>query len=313
MHYVKQFKICGVDTAQVSCIELKGKPNAATEGAVGLLGIDTISPLHEIYKCVAVNGNIYTWELFSSGLSIVSATMSGGGEELVQFPYDSLKTPSTYLVKVGDLIIDGEGYLYQIDALESTYCGATYCGTQVVAYGKSAYDLAVAKGFEGTEEEWLATLKGEPGETPVVGENNHWWIGGIDTGVDIALKTVERGTYTGTGTVGENGQNSLTFDRPVKMLILLPIIDSNYPSYVNGAEIKYKVSDEDGYYTFRSPLFLFGTRYSPEVENDSHRMVVTQFDTTVSWYFKSGTVLEEDKPRYQRNVAGMHYEYIALM
>lgn len=29
--------------------------------------------------------------------------------------------------------------------------------------GKSAYDIAVANGFVGTEEEWLASLKGEPG------------------------------------------------------------------------------------------------------------------------------------------------------
>lgn len=30
--------------------------------------------------------------------------------------------------------------------------------------GKSAYEVAVDKGFEGTEEEWLASLKGAPGE-----------------------------------------------------------------------------------------------------------------------------------------------------
>lgn len=30
--------------------------------------------------------------------------------------------------------------------------------------GKSAYEVAVAHGFEGTEGEWLLSLKGEPGE-----------------------------------------------------------------------------------------------------------------------------------------------------
>ena len=30
--------------------------------------------------------------------------------------------------------------------------------------GKSAYEVAVANGFEGTEEEWLASLKGEKGD-----------------------------------------------------------------------------------------------------------------------------------------------------
>ena len=30
--------------------------------------------------------------------------------------------------------------------------------------GKSAYEIAVENGFEGTEEEWLASLKGQDGE-----------------------------------------------------------------------------------------------------------------------------------------------------
>ena len=62
MHYVKQFKINGVDTKQVACIELQGVPNATTEGSLGVLGIDVTSPTHDVYKCVAVNGSIYTWE-----------------------------------------------------------------------------------------------------------------------------------------------------------------------------------------------------------------------------------------------------------
>jgi hypothetical protein len=216
MHYVKQFKINGVDTKQVACIELKGKPNTATEGSVGLLGIDMSSPLHEIYKCVAVKGSIYTWELFSSGMSIVSATKSGGGEESVQFPYDTLKTPATYLVKIGDLIIDGEGYLYQIDALGATYCGATYCGTQVVAYGKSAYDLAVAEGFEGSLSEWLASLKGEPGDT---------------------FETMTCGSYVGSGTSGSTNKNTLTFGF-VPKLVIVRLVES-YPDYTGSSKTYY--------------------------------------------------------------------------
>lgn len=38
------------------------------------------------------------------------------------------------------------------------------------ADGKSAYEIAVEHGFVGTEEEWLASLKGEPGETPDMSE-----------------------------------------------------------------------------------------------------------------------------------------------
>lgn len=161
MHYVQHFKINNVDTKQVACIELNGKPNAATEGYVGVLGIDMTSPLHDVYKCVSVNGAIYTWELLSSGLSIMSARKSGGGEKSVQYPYESLRTPKMYVVKIGDLILDKEGFLYQIESLHSTYCVATYTGTQVVAYGMSAYALAVDNGYEGTEEEWLESLRAE--------------------------------------------------------------------------------------------------------------------------------------------------------
>ena len=67
MHYVKHFAINGVNTKQVACIELQGPPNAATEGAVGVLGMDVTSLTHEVYRCVAVNGSIYTWQLLAGG------------------------------------------------------------------------------------------------------------------------------------------------------------------------------------------------------------------------------------------------------
>lgn len=229
MHYVKQFNINGVDTKQVACIELRGKPNAATEGYVGVLGVDVVSPFHEVYKCVAVNGSIYTWELLSSGLSIMSATISGGSVEHVQFPYANLLTPATYVVKPGDLILDSEGYLYQILSLDSTYCRATYCGTQVVAYGKSAYDLAVKNGFEGDETEWLASLKGDKGDkgdAPYIGENNNWWVSGIDTGVRVSSR-LAAGSYTGTGNnlvvpgdASSRGKTVLNFDFVPKAILI---------------------------------------------------------------------------------------------
>ena len=37
------------------------------------------------------------------------------------------------------------------------------------AAGKSAYEIAQEHGFEGTEEEWLESLKGDPGYTPQKG------------------------------------------------------------------------------------------------------------------------------------------------
>lgn len=131
MHYVKLFNINGVDTKQVACIELQGPPNAATEGAVGVLGMDVSSPTHEVYRCVAVNGSVYTWELLSAGMSIISATITGEGGMSKVFSYDTLRIPNNYLIKPGDLILDSEGYLYQVNSIGGDACDTTYCGTHI--------------------------------------------------------------------------------------------------------------------------------------------------------------------------------------
>jgi hypothetical protein len=88
MHYVKEFNINGITTRQAACIELRGVPNAATEGYVGVLGIDVTSPTHDVYKCVAVNGGIYTWELLSSG---TGGSSSGGATTLLPDIMNDLK------------------------------------------------------------------------------------------------------------------------------------------------------------------------------------------------------------------------------
>ena len=171
MDYVKHFDINGVATRQAGCIELHGKPNAATVGCVGVLGIDVDSPTYEVYKCVAVNGAIYTWELLSSGMSMISSTLTSGGVAFMQFPYAQLQTPSLYVVKIGDLILDRYGYLYQVTALYSSYCDAKYCDIQIVAHCPSGVYLGTETPPEGVEvwvdprcesgetEEWIFTLE----------------------------------------------------------------------------------------------------------------------------------------------------------
>lgn len=46
--------------------------------------------------------------------------------------------------------------------------------------GKSAFEVAQANGFTGSEKDWLISLNGT---TPHIGENGHWFIGDTDTGV----------------------------------------------------------------------------------------------------------------------------------
>lgn len=83
LSYVKFFDVLGVETAQIPCIELQGAPTAATEGVVGLLGMDMTSESYELYKCVKVEGSIYTWKPITrgeDGTSIIKAEVDINGE-----------------------------------------------------------------------------------------------------------------------------------------------------------------------------------------------------------------------------------------
>lgn len=83
--------------------------------------------------------------------------------------------------------------------------------------GKSAYEVAVENGFSGTETEWLASLKGEPGaagapgkdgedgKTPYVGDNGNWYIGADDTGKPSRGAKGEPGSPGARGEPGSPG------------------------------------------------------------------------------------------------------------
>lgn len=48
--------------------------------------------------------------------------------------------------------------------------------------GLSAYQIAMKYGYEGSESDWLASLRGDPGYTPYIGDNGNWFVNGVDTG-----------------------------------------------------------------------------------------------------------------------------------
>lgn len=213
MNYVKYFSINGIDTKQVACIELNGRPNEATEGAVGVLGIDVTSPTHEIYKCAAVRGSSYTWELLASGLSILYCNAGHNGEETTLFSYDSLILPDNYLVKIGDLILDGQAYLYQIISLSTYSCEAKYCNSQFIGRtGKSAYDLAVEKGFDGSLSEWLESLRGKEGEQGEQGVPGEKGEKGDPGDLDKIPATVQDMLLCVVGTNGTQGLRYMLYD-----------------------------------------------------------------------------------------------------
>lgn len=101
---------------------------------------------------------------------------------------------------------------------------AKFSETQVIGSGSgkdglSAYEIAVKNGFKGSEQEWLASLKGDPGGdgvdglpgndgiTPHIGVNENWWIGETDTGIPAT------GPAGNQGLPGKDGEPGYT---PVK-------------------------------------------------------------------------------------------------
>ena len=87
--------------------------------------------------------------------------------------------------------------------------------------GKSAYEVAVENGFNGTEAEWLASLKGATGapgadgkdgtdgKTPYVGDNGNWYIGADDTGKPSRGAKGEKGEKGDTGAQGIQGEQGI--------------------------------------------------------------------------------------------------------
>ncbi len=72
-----------------------------------------------------------------------------------------------------------------------------------VTDGKSAYELALDGGFEGTEEEWLASLKGDKGDTGAQGPQGEKGDKG-DTGTQGPQG--EKGDKGDTGAQGPQGE-----------------------------------------------------------------------------------------------------------
>lgn len=83
MNYVESFNLFGTAAAQIPCIKGEGAPTTSTQGAVGCLYLDTASESNDLYKCVAVNGSIYTWKSLFGDLSAALAEIQAYAQSLV--------------------------------------------------------------------------------------------------------------------------------------------------------------------------------------------------------------------------------------
>ena len=130
---------------------------------------------------------------------------------------------------------DDSGIVLSFDTVYAYAKDAGYKGTMEelveMFKGDSAYEIAVANGYEGTEVEWLATLIGATGKdgtngtdgkdgaggvdgidgiTPHIGENGNWHIGDIDTGIKAQGPQGSQGEQGIQGPQGEKGETGAT-------------------------------------------------------------------------------------------------------
>lgn len=142
------------------------------------------------------------------------------------FSADSL-SPTDIKPFEGDTIISASGYGYRVVSVGDTGYTCERKFKIEGAEGKSAYEVAVENGYEGTEEEWLESLKGEKGDdgkdgAPVAaltisrnGETVAVYDGTEEAVADISVPTTaadvdaipvsEKGEAEGVATLDESG------------------------------------------------------------------------------------------------------------
>ena len=107
MNYVEHLDLFGVPVKEIPCIKGSGAPTSATVGAVGLLYMDETTG--DIYKCVAVADDVYTWERMPSGsdVSRISEEIGNVSEQI-----DDLKNA------VSEVEYSVDGQVVEVDGIE---------------------------------------------------------------------------------------------------------------------------------------------------------------------------------------------------
>lgn len=165
----------------------KGEPTASTVGVVNQLYRD--EDTERLYICVDAADGVYTWAPVSGGTGGASDwnSVSGKpfetiGEGLAVDSGKKLRVSEAVMQEIAGKVDRSTLQTAVDDALDEAKASGAFDG----ADGKSAYDIAAEQGFTGTAEEWIASLQGEDGVSPHIGDNGNWWIGDTDTGVSAA-------------------------------------------------------------------------------------------------------------------------------
>ena len=113
-----------------------------------------------------IDGNVISWTFFgkdqkSGGTYSFTLIENEGKPEM--FTTDACNALLLVNCSCQQDVCDGDSSIDMTSDAESPEVGCR-SSIEIPANGKSAYEIAVENGFEGTEEEWLASLQGPPGE-----------------------------------------------------------------------------------------------------------------------------------------------------
>ena len=78
-------------------------------------------------------------------------------------------SPNFTSTKVYEPVLDGNNLTWKVK--DKTEVDIIDFGRVI---GKSAYEIAVDQGFEGSKDEWIESLKGDPGSNIVLRINDNW-------------------------------------------------------------------------------------------------------------------------------------------
>ena len=141
MNYVESLNLFGVEAKEIPCVRGSGAPTGSTDGAVGLLYMNTDTG--DIYKCTAENNGAYTW----------SPVGNGSAEDAVpHFDPTSYGLPILYLN--GDasaMTKENAVNLNYVYGDRSGTASVKWQGSSSVSYPKKNYTIKFDNAFEAAE------------------------------------------------------------------------------------------------------------------------------------------------------------------
>ena len=200
-----------VDGGKIAVVDPAGQVRVARSGAVGVgQSVITMDNVTDVIAILDTEFDLQDGDVIYSGIpeNIHLEVREEYASLLTRYGY-IISEPESGMVKVtakSPYHIGNDGYWY----LEGVNTGIKATGTDGSngTNGKSAYELAVENGYEGTEAEWLAALVGEKGDPGDKGETGA-------TGKSAYELAVEKG-YKGTeeewleALIGEKGDKGDT-------------------------------------------------------------------------------------------------------